>query len=60
LRPVQECPVCGEPVKVGVAICRHCGAVLDEAKAARYGVPLRAVAPAPPASADSQLEGGSV
>jgi len=60
LRPVQECPVCGEPVKVGVAICRHCGAVLDEAKAARYGVPLRAVAPAPPASADSQLDGGSV
>jgi hypothetical protein len=44
LRPVQECPACGEPVKVGVAICRHCGAVLDEAKAVRYSVPVRSAA----------------
>jgi len=40
LRPTQECPACGEPVKVGVALCRHCGAVLDEEKAARFGVPI--------------------
>jgi hypothetical protein len=41
IAPMQECPVCGEPVKAGVALCRHCGAVLDEEKAARFGV-LRA------------------
>ena len=41
LAPMQECPACGEPVKAGVAVCRHCGAVLDEAKAARFGLPLR-------------------
>ena len=38
IAPMQECPVCGDPIKIGVAICRHCGAVLDEAKAARYSV----------------------
>ncbi|HKM91038.1 MAG TPA: zinc ribbon domain-containing protein [Candidatus Acidoferrales bacterium] len=38
IAPMQECPVCGDPVKVGVALCRHCGAVLDEGKAARFGV----------------------
>jgi len=38
IAPMQECPVCGEPVKMGVALCRHCGAVLDEGKAARFGV----------------------
>jgi len=36
IAPMQECPVCGDPVKLGVAMCRHCGAVLDAAKAARY------------------------
>jgi hypothetical protein len=39
IAPMQECPVCGDPIKIGVAVCRHCGAVLDEAKAARYSVP---------------------
>jgi len=38
IAPMQECPVCGEPVRIGVALCRHCGAVLDEGKAARFGV----------------------
>jgi len=38
IAPMQECPVCGEAVKAGVAMCRHCGALLDEAKAARFGV----------------------
>ncbi len=33
-----DCPVCGEKVKPGVALCRHCGAILDAAKAARHGV----------------------
>ena len=38
IAPMQDCPVCGDPVKVGVAVCRHCGAILDAAKAARYSV----------------------
>ncbi len=33
-----DCPVCGEKVKPGVALCRHCGAILDREKAARHGV----------------------
>ncbi|MGH9864234.1 MAG: hypothetical protein ACRD4H_02345 [Candidatus Acidiferrales bacterium] len=33
-----DCPVCGEKVKVGVALCKHCGAVLDAERAAKYGV----------------------
>jgi hypothetical protein len=48
IAPMQECQVCGEAVKAGVAICRHCGAVLDESKAARYGLPTRAAAVAEP------------
>lgn len=37
----MDCPVCGEKVKVGVALCRHCGAVLDAERAAKYGVAAR-------------------
>ena len=33
-----DCPVCGEKVKPGVAVCRHCSAILDAAKAAEHGV----------------------
>ncbi|HVA16265.1 MAG TPA: hypothetical protein VMV59_00990 [Candidatus Dormibacteraeota bacterium] len=33
-----DCPVCGEKVKAEVAVCRHCGAVLDAERAAKYGV----------------------
>lgn len=33
-----ECPACGERVKPGVAVCRHCGAILDPEKAARHGL----------------------
>lgn len=32
----RECPACGERVRIGVAICKHCKAVLDEECAARY------------------------
>jgi hypothetical protein len=38
IAPMQECPVCGEALKAGVAMCRYCSAVLDEEKAARYRV----------------------
>ena len=33
-----ECPACGEKVKPGVAICKHCKAVLDVEKAAKHGI----------------------
>ncbi|MDQ1405253.1 MAG: hypothetical protein QOG55_882 [Acidobacteriaceae bacterium] len=36
-KPLAECPVCGEKIKHGVAVCRSCGAILDREKAARYG-----------------------
>ena len=32
----RECPACGEKVRAGVAVCKHCKAVLDEERAARY------------------------
>ncbi len=35
---MEDCPVCGEKVKPGVALCRHCGAVLKPEVAARHGV----------------------
>jgi hypothetical protein len=65
IAPMQECPVCGDPIKIGVAICRHCGAVLDEAKAARYSAPAVAglhrapeIVRAPSAGTDvAQLKG---
>ena len=53
---MQECPVCGEPVKAGVALCRHCGALLDEAKAARFGV---ARVPGPAHGAHSHAAAGA-
>lgn len=31
-----ECPACGEKLKTGVAICKHCNAVLDADRAAKY------------------------
>jgi len=33
-----ECPACGERLKPNVAVCRTCGAVLDRAKAAQFGL----------------------
>jgi hypothetical protein len=33
-----ECPACGEKVKAGVAVCKHCTAILDEDKAAKHGL----------------------
>jgi len=56
IAPMQECPVCGDPIKMGVAVCRHCGAVLDEAKAARYGLPTVAGVAARPDAATAPAE----
>jgi hypothetical protein len=37
-----DCPVCGEKLKAGVALCKHCGAILDATRAAKYLPPDRA------------------
>ena len=34
----SECPACGEKVKSGVAVCKHCHAILDHDKAAKHGL----------------------
>lgn len=34
----MDCPACGEKVKPGVALCKHCNAILDADRAARYGL----------------------
>ena len=39
---MSECPACGEKVKTGVAVCKHCGAILDAEKAALHGLPAGA------------------
>jgi hypothetical protein len=33
-----DCPACGEKVKTGIAVCRHCHAILDHEKAAMHGL----------------------
>ncbi len=33
-----ECPACGEKIKQGVAVCKHCHAILDPEKAAKHGL----------------------
>jgi hypothetical protein len=35
---MSECPVCGERIKPGVAVCRSCGAILDREKARQFGI----------------------
>lgn len=39
---MSECPACGEKVKTGVAVCKHCHAILDADKAAQHGLGTRA------------------
>jgi hypothetical protein len=34
----SECPACGEKIKLGVAVCKHCHAILDAEKAAKHGL----------------------
>lgn len=35
---MADCPACGTRIKPGVAICKGCGAILDEEKAAKFGL----------------------
>jgi hypothetical protein len=48
---MAECPACGERVKPEVAVCKHCGAILDAEKAAKHGLGIAAAAP--PATTES-------
>jgi len=47
---MSECPACGEKVKSGVAVCKHCHAILDAEKAAQHGLAQPAVSSAPTAT----------
>lgn len=42
---MSECPACGEKVKTGVAICKHCHAILDAEKAAQHGLSTATLPP---------------
>ena len=41
----SECPACGEKIKDGVAVCKHCHAILDAEKAAKHGLPSGTAVP---------------
>jgi hypothetical protein len=47
---LSDCPACGEKVKAGVAVCKHCRAILDPAKAAQHGLGGAAANPTPAAN----------
>ena len=36
---MADCPACGEKIKSGVAVCKHCHAILNAEKAAQLGLP---------------------
>jgi len=58
---LADCPVCGEKIKSGVAVCKHCHALLDHERAAKHGlVGSTGQGPmAPGASAGGKLEKSS-
>lgn len=37
---MKDCPACGEKVKEGVAVCKHCHAILNEETAAKHGIAM--------------------
>lgn len=51
------CPVCGESVLEGVAMCKFCGAILDREKAIKFGLlqPQPAVVPGEGAAAAASI-----
>jgi hypothetical protein len=48
---MNDCPACGEKVKPGVAVCKHCRAILDAEKAAKHGLGAGTTATAVPTRA---------
>ena len=53
---MSECPACGGMVKVGAAVCRHCAVILDEEKAAKFGIVRPATAKEIPQTAPARNE----
>ncbi len=51
LTAMSDCPACGGAVKAGAAVCRHCGAILDDEKAAKFGIVRPASSARTPADA---------
>jgi hypothetical protein len=51
-----DCPACGEKVKPGVAVCKHCHAILDAPKAAQHGLGVSGTASAPLPTAPAPAE----
>lgn len=51
---MSECPACGEKVKAGVAVCKHCHAILDAEKAAQHGLGKQEAGPGPAKPAPSR------
>jgi hypothetical protein len=56
---MSECPACGEKVKSGVAVCKHCHAILDAEKAAKHGLGPAARESTAKVPADSNGEGAA-
>ena len=52
-----DCPACGEKVKPGVAVCKHCRAILNAEKAAEHGLGLGV---APPKNTPAPPHAGNV
>ncbi len=50
-RVQMECPLCAEKLKPGVAVCKSCGAILDEKRAKEYAF---VTAPPPAVAAPQQ------
>lgn len=46
---MADCPACGEKVKPGVAVCKHCRAILNAEKAAEHGLAMPGAHAAPQA-----------
>jgi hypothetical protein len=56
---LSDCPACGEKVKPGVAVCKHCSAILDAEKAAKHGLGVSAKANANASPSPSTSAGPS-
>ena len=56
----SECPACGEKVKSGVAVCKHCHAILDADKAAKHGLGLAGQERGTKAAGDNNSETAAV
>jgi hypothetical protein len=53
---MSECPACGEKVKTGVAVCKHCHAILDAETAAKHGLGVGALQSATAATETKKQE----